>query len=609
MPFPPPSRPAQPQANPFAPSQFQPLVFTKFNGVNTQASRTDIDDAQAYWLDGFMPIGTSNARTIPGVGLKMYEDLTTAVVDFDFANIGTTPIMMVFKADGAIYQVNTNTQMITLVAAAGTITNPSAETVAMTQWGSQYVLIVAQQTNGYWVWDGITLFSAGGVGPLVVITAGGTGYTGGATVGFSGGSGSGATATATVVNGVVISIKVTSPGTGYVVGDTVTVAITPVSGGSGATATVTIMPFGVSGNAIETFTSRVWIANNATVTVSAPASFTDFSTSSGGGSFTSNDSFLRVRFVALKQSNGFLYLIADSSVNYISGVQTSGSPATTTFTNQNADPEVGTPYSTTVDVIGSNIVFANAWGIHVSYGGRTSKISEMMDGVYNSVPGFDGFQPSATKAILYGTRIWCLLLPLVDLRTGIQSNKLMCWNGEVGAKACWWTTAQDVNLVYVQHQEIDSVLTPYGSTGNAIYQLFQTPSINFTKGAMSKLWVNPGIQFNKGHTRLWGMVNYYSIESPDIIISVDNENGQANTTIAAGPQAQIWINNSNGVLTMFNNNGDPMTVYASGTGISVFPPQTATQNGVLGGFSLQTNAADVALIQFAMDNSDMGYRG
>ena len=119
------------------------------------------------------------------------------------------------------------------------------------------------------------------------------------------------------------------------------------------------IPLAISGTAIEVYSGRVWIANGPTITFSVPGSLIDFSSANGGGNFTSSDSFLRVAYIQLKQTNGFLYLIGDSSVNYISGVQTSGSPPVTTLTNQNADPEVGSPWPATVDVFSRNILFAN----------------------------------------------------------------------------------------------------------------------------------------------------------------------------------------------------------------------------------------------------------
>jgi len=66
-------------------------------------------------------------------------------------------------------------------------------------------------------------------------TAGGSGYTT-ATVGFSGGGGSGAAATARIYNGAVIGYNMTSYGTGY----TSTPTVTITGDGSGATATARV---------------------------------------------------------------------------------------------------------------------------------------------------------------------------------------------------------------------------------------------------------------------------------------------------------------------------------------------------------------------------------
>jgi len=68
----------------------------------------------------------------------------------------------------------------------------------------------------------------------VVITNGGTGYTSAPSVGFTSGGGSGAAATATLLDGVVVSITITNHGSGYT--STPTVGFTS-GGGSGAAAT------------------------------------------------------------------------------------------------------------------------------------------------------------------------------------------------------------------------------------------------------------------------------------------------------------------------------------------------------------------------------------
>lgn len=68
----------------------------------------------------------------------------------------------------------------------------------------------------------------------IVVTAGGTGWTGTPTVTFTGGGGSGAAATAVVLDGVVVGITVTNHGTGYTSAPAIGFS---GGGGSGATAT------------------------------------------------------------------------------------------------------------------------------------------------------------------------------------------------------------------------------------------------------------------------------------------------------------------------------------------------------------------------------------
>jgi hypothetical protein len=85
-----------------------------------------------------------------------------------------------------------------------------------------------------------------GVVSSVAVTAAGTNYTAPPTVGFSGGGGSGAAATASLNPTTVASIGVTTPGTGYSTAPTVTLT---GGGGTGATATAT-----VAAGAITAFT-------------------------------------------------------------------------------------------------------------------------------------------------------------------------------------------------------------------------------------------------------------------------------------------------------------------------------------------------------------------
>lgn len=679
-------RPAPSESeNPFLPPGPAPLSFDTFTTLNTNASRPGIADQEMFWCDGFMPVGKSFLRTLYGVGDAAYTASSgLTVVAFGFANIGATPIMVVFLSDGSIQQVNTNTSAVTQIAPAGTILNPSIPNIGMTQWGNQYVVVGAAQTNGFWIWDGTNFYATGTLGPDVNLVNNGLDYTSQPTITAYGGTGSGATFNAQLDDGIVQQVFVTDPGSGYGLTDGVVLvfsgggsagktatgygvvtngSITGISivsggagytsaatatliggGGAGATCTVTqsggainggtvtdggagytssptlfvvdannpvaqasvdLMPSGISGTSLETYTSRLFIKDQARVSFTAPESVVDFATSDGGGFFESHDSFLRVQFVALKQTNGFLYLIADSSVNYISGINTSGSPPSTTFTNQNADPEIGASWAPTVQVFSRNIVFGNPFGIHVSYGGAVSKISENLDGFYNSVPNFGNFTPSSAKAIIFGKKVYMMLMPIIDQVSGQQVNKLIMWNGK-----SFWTSGQDIPLIFVACQEINSVLTAWGTDGNAIYPLFQKPSTAFTKTVQSKLWANPGsYQLVKTANRLWGLANYYSSDAADLEISIDNEIGQSTQIVTVGPNEASWINASGDSVVWTNVLGVTVVWLISGTGIVVFPPQGIGQAGALIGLTVKTEAADMALISLMVQTEIMSYRG
>jgi len=597
-------QPPAAQENPYFTPAFQPLVFEQFNGINTNTTRPGVKDEQMWWCDGFMPLGPMFLRTLPGIGPALFTaPAGTTLVFFDFANISTTPYMIAFISDGSIYAINTVTAVATKIANAGTITNPTRTSVGISQYGSQYVIIVSSQANGYFLWDGTTLYQAGTLAPGVVLTNNGSGYgsTPTVTVGASG-----ATFSVAVVGGIVNSVTLLTPGSGFTAtsGANQTISLTFTGGSPSVSAAgyANLMPFAISGTSVETYSGHVWVALNATTSFTAPGSVTNFATSAGGGNFTSTDSYLRVAISQLRATNGFLYFINDSSVDYLSGVTTTGSPPTTSFNKQNADPEVGTPYPATVDVFNRNILFANSFGAHVSYGAAVTKISEALDGVYSTVPNFGGFVPSAAKAIIFGKKVWILLIPIIDPVTQTQQNKLFMWNGKI-----WWASTQDLSMQYVQHQEINSVITAWGTNGLAAYPLFQQPSTGFRKVVQSKLWAT---QWTYAHVktavRLWGLVQYQSVSSPSIDVSIDNEFGVAVASASITPRTVSWTTPP---LTMSwtTAGGTPMTWFIGG--ITAEVPQAVGQNGVLLGLTAATNVDDAIIISLMLLPEDAGYRG
>jgi hypothetical protein len=105
----------------------------------------------------------------------------------------------------------------------------------------------------------------------VTVTSGGTGYTSAPTVSFTGGGGTGATATATIAGGVVTGVNITNIGSGYTSAPTVAFS---GGGGTGAAATATV-PSGPAGTV-----STIAVTNGGAGYTNPP----NVSVSGGGGS-------------------------------------------------------------------------------------------------------------------------------------------------------------------------------------------------------------------------------------------------------------------------------------------------------------------------------------
>lgn len=733
------------------------IVFEDFSGgINTLVPRSGIADNELVICDGFMPLGDTLV-TLPGTGSVIYTATGgTTVVFFCWFSLGTTPYVFVLLSNGAIWQVTTG-GAATQIAPAGTIVSPTTF-IGIAQWGSEYLIFCADQPNGYWLWDGTLLYTAGTLGPTVTIADGGMGYTaapivtihtsgpgtgaaasatvenntvteinltnaghgygngdyvwatlsggnggaqaqatstisngvitgvtltnGGAgyqsssgvqspptvtvtdatgtgasivvaemiggqvislkigaggsgytnpTLSFSGGgTGSGAAGTVSVSQGVVTGITVTAAGAGYTTAPAISfldndgtgatavavlgqgasagtvVGVTLLSGGQNysnntviftgggnATASVVLMPFGISGTSLETFAQRVWIGNGAAAAnqnrllFSAPGDPSDFNPADGAGATPSLDSFLRIGYYALRQTNGFLYLLGDSSINYVSGVQTStqqpsggASQTISTFNNQNADPQIGTPWPGSVQVFSRNVVFANPTGVYVSYGGAATRISQALDGLFGNhvgPPAADNYPSAVTTLSLpdtqnVGSTIYMLLLPVVDQVSGQTVNKLLMWDGKK-----WWTSQQDRTLSWIATKEFQGEISSWGTDGTNIFRMLFTPTTGFTKTAQSKLFSGRGYTVEKTAIRLHAMIDDPNA-GDTINVTIDNE-------AEAG-------------------SGNAAQAISTTAGLAVLGPYPIGQAGRLLGFTLSTTAAGLTVLSVRAATQD-----
>lgn len=470
----------------------------------------------------------ATATAVPVAG-----SFAVSIVAYYNFNIEFNLYLVVFFANGAanFLKLNTSNVFVSVyTSAAGTfVTNGYSSSNPMgRQWGNKYFVIVGNSTtgNGYWLFDGTLLYTAGTVSPIITITNVGSGYVT-PVITVSGGSGAGATFTATVVGGQIVGITCTNAGSGYVVADATTqnLTITDSAGpGAGALATIELMPFGIVGSSVELYEQRVWIVYQDLLIFSAPSSPVDFSSASGAGTVESTSSSLRFSYTQLVAQAGFLYLIADSSVSYISGVQTGGAPLVTTFGLTAIDTEFGTVWRDSVQAFSRGVVFATYTGVYVIYGGTVEKISSTIDDMFqtDNLLLASSFGPSSAIVELYGRRYYALLLPIIDDPTNKLAKRILLWN-----RASWSTATQEYDFNKINWILNSSVTVATASDGYRVYVMMNNYSTNtLPRVVKSKFWDTPGYFIEKSGWRMTGLMvdEILSDVSATSEISIDIEN-------------------------------------------------------------------------------------
>src|ERR1700731_1127521 len=184
------------------------IVFENFEKMNTQSVRQALSEKELAWLENLQPIAGNNFTTVPGP-LPALVNISEGVTAQYYANLGAVDYILSFTSVGSGWATNISGGASTRFAPPGTFTNPD-----MTTWQSAYVLF-NDPTAGYGAWNGSIFVRRGGVSPVLTVTAGGSGFTSVPTVAITGGSGTGATATATIGTPQVNSVVVTNGASQY----------------------------------------------------------------------------------------------------------------------------------------------------------------------------------------------------------------------------------------------------------------------------------------------------------------------------------------------------------------------------------------------------------
>ena len=514
------------------------IALKKFKSVNTQPSREALKEDEFAWLENLMPIGDAFAEAVPGPGAAV-ATVGATISLMHFVNLGTVNYMICFTSAGGAQAVNLGTSATVTIAAGGTFTTP-----ALDQWKSERAVIA--DPSGYYSWDG-TLFHSPGSLATVSVTVGGSGYTAVPAVSFSGGGGSNATATASIVGGSVVSVSLTAVGSGFTASPTVTFT---GGGGSGTTASAAIMPSGQGGTAIATYSGRVWIANGRTLSFTAPNAWYDFSSANAAGSTTITEGFLRKAIQALEALDNYLYVFGDSSIFLIGDLKVTGS--VTTFSLTALSSTTGTTLQNTVTAMERAIVFMNRYGVYALFGASVQKISKALDGVF---PKIDFTQPvSAGLVQIYN--ILCYVVSFVyQDTTKNRALQAVFFDGK------WFMTSQGDSVSVIAPTEINGQLGLFSTSGTDVTQMYTNTTVTIATTMTTGLlpFDNPIVDKQMIRAGL----EYTAPALSSVTLEVDGENNNQSATFTGSNQI-VWTNNAGATITWTNNLAQTLVWLATG---------------------------------------------
>jgi hypothetical protein len=536
------------------PQQSKYIVFDDFSGgMNTQSARQGLNQKAASWIENLLPIAPNFLLGV-GAPLAALANLTgeTNVRIFQ-ATINQTVYLIVFCLSGAAYAISVPGGGVTRFAPSATFSATGGD---VTTFGGTRILIADSQA-GYCTWDGTVFVMQGGVSPNIQITNAGTGFQG-ATVSITGGSGTGATANATVINGSLVAIILTSAGVNYQASDTLTVTISG-TGGSGAQANAHVWPYLTpKPNTLAFAFGRVWLGAGRTLIVTGTGSSTfglaydDFDPGDASVTTTISDADLQQQITVLRYLEDYLNIIGDNSVKQIGGISVSN--GTTNFTITTLSSDQGTVFPLTVVSYNRLLLFANTVGVYAVYGASVEKISNAMDGLFRSV-NFAALPPSAAVNDINNIHTYLLLVQYLDPALGARSLILAYQNRK------WSVISQGNGLTVIATAIVNGITETFGTSGNDVTQLLQSMTVALPYKLQTAMVTAGEPIFDKTVTAAGIAVDSATIS--DLAMTIDTENGSESVPLVSTTNGLIFVNNSGQVLTFVNNFGQVLTFTAA----------------------------------------------
>ena len=447
------------------------------------------------------------------------------------------------------------------VAATFTCTM-GAQLTAVSATGAGYVvgdiLTVVGGTNTVAATIYVSGVAAGAVATAYVLTPGSYTVTPANPAATTGGHGAGATFTMTYGIGSVI---VATPGSGYTSAPT-------LAASAPSTNAVLIASLGVSvtGSTIATYAGRVWIGFNRTIVFSAPNTYNDFNPADLAGSLIMTDDTMRSQISRLFSSNSFLYVISANSINVISNVTVTNpvvntlnqivTPSTTTFSNTNLSPSIGTEMPDSVLSYLRTIVLSVDYGIFGVTGSTPQKVSDALDGIYPYIDFTKNF--SCGLGLIYNILCMCYLATYNDPLTGTARPLLL-----IHFNKKWFFASQGAAITFIATASPDADRPALWATdGLNLYQLFYDTTSNISQTIRTKLWDMGSSLVTKQALKL-GVESTTATQAGTTSVTVDTEWSTQNYTLSVG-NIMKWYNAVGGEITWTNNVGAPLIWGQSG---------------------------------------------
>lgn len=575
--------------------------FEPINGINYLICFTVAGAAYAVNLADGTQIKFANAGTFslkPDVtdwqGKRiLITDATAGYCTWDgttFIQSGGLSPNFVIKNGGKY--TTTPTVTLTTVSGAGsgatataTLTNGVVTAINLTNPGTGYTATSIVEVT----------FSGGsptaGLVTSAFILTGGAGYTSAPTVTINSSSGTGATATATIANGVVTAITITNEGSGYTDatlafsggGTPTTAAIAQPIVSTLAAATINVWPFITPNNTtLAIFEGRVFLAQKNILTYTGTLGYDDFNTANASGTFIISDTDLINNVTALRSLNNYLYIIGDNSVKQIGNLTVTNS--ITQFTLVTLSSDQGTTFQASIVSYNRLLLFCNTVGVYAVYGSSVEKISNDMDGVFRLVDFTQ--EPVAAINDINNIHTFMLLVKYKDPLSVTRSIILSFMDKK------WFIISQGNSLKYMTTCVINGVTETFGTSSNDITRLladFASPISFLVRTALSP----HGKPFLGKTTWAYVVAQTAKFGTP-ITLTIESERN--NVIINYTPQGLTIGFVGSGPIQFINNTGDDVDFF----GANGFSYQTSQQSivnvgGVYLGATLQGNVANFSL--------------